>query len=112
MTSEEWVKRLIAHVLRMLQKKWDTRCKIVSEAKHTLEKQKLIDEAETLWKSSRTLSLLAQDRYLMDDNNKPSSKHSAEELRNWIKTRKLAVDAAQNTVSKGNSTLHTWLQTA
>ena len=82
---------------------------IVSEARDTLGKRKLIDEADILWKGRDTISLLAQDRYLFDEQNKPNSKHSADELRNWIKTRTLAGEVVQETISRNNSTLLTWL---
>ena len=104
------MRRLTEHVLKALLRKWEIRCKIVSEAKDTLEKRKLVNEAEKLWEDRKTMPLLAQDRYLIDDRNGPTSKHSAEELRNWIKTRKLAVNAARETLSKRNSTLHAWLR--
>ena len=110
MTPGDWVRRLAKHVLKALLKKWEIRCKVVSEAKDTLEKRRLVNEAEKLWKNRKTLPLLAQDRYLFEDRNKPISKRSAEELRNWIKTRYLAVDAARETLSRRNSTLHAWLR--
>ena len=111
MTTEEWVKRLSEHVLRTLLRKWETRCKIVAESTNTLERRQLIEEAEELWNRRSALPLLTQDRYLFEDSNKPNSECSAKEIRNWIMTRKLAVDAAKETQSKGNTSLLEWLIT-
>ena len=90
--------------------RWKTRCEIVTEAKNTNEKESLLAEARSLWETTSPNSFLMQDSYLADPEYEPQNNWNPTRLRNWLLTRKLAIDAASRLAATGQTLITTWLQ--
>ena len=108
-SPQEWLRKLARFVLRGLLMKWTVRCTIVSEASETVEKKVLLSTAQGMWEERVDGLLLAQDRHLNDNKNKPKEAWTPNELRNWIRTRELALDTAKKLNTTRQSLMTSWL---
>ena len=73
------------------------------------EKSDLLSEARDLWRSTSENSYLAQDSHLAESKHEPKDTWSPTELRNWIRTRTLAIAAANKLITKGQRLITAWL---
>ena len=88
-SQQEWLRHLIQTVLKDLHI-----CNIIAEAKNTKEKEDLLAEARSLWATTTASSFLTQDSYLADDEYEPQDTWTPTRQRNWLLTKRLAIDTA------------------
>ena len=112
MTPSEWVRVLTSHVLELVREKWEFRCRIYKDANETNERKILQMEANALWTKRAEVALLAQDRYLLAERNRPRNDWNVERIRVWVQTMTLAIDAARLVFSTQKNTLRKWLNPA
>ena len=103
------MKRLTTFVLTAAQIGWEIMCDIYARAKKTTEQRNLILTVDELWERRHTLSLLAQDRHLFDDECTLNVSWQSDKTWNWIEKRNLAVEAARTVYSRNKLTIRLWL---